>query len=530
MLTRIALTLCFIALLPLTAHAKVEINDEGASRLKAIFSDYLDTQKTALAAQGGELITEGELLIEQADSYYAITMPSVTIGMGEGAKIKLGLIAVNAIPTDKEHEWKMSLSIPTPLMFHSKKGELFRFNIGEQKAGGVYNEKLNSYSSFASIYKNMNLESASGEELMTLDKIIAKTQYAPDENDKWSGDAKFNFSGLSIKDAKDVSSINIGSISALAELGGFDPVVYKSAQEKVLSQLEDMNKEMDALRKAMKDGTELDQSKIKGLEEKSEKMMTSTLDLMLKAMNKSTLTLSVKDFGIEGVDKKTGKNNALSLGNILFNAGIDGLKDDKADIIYALSFDGLNIDPIPANSELMPSKFKTQLKLNHLPINQLIDMGKNAMAAKAENPDAGGMIAMRSLMSLPQILANAGTTLTLTDSYLANDTYNAKIDGEVKASTTSMIGAVGDMTLDVSNLSKIISLINTQMSQETDQSKVGKAQALLSQLQLLQQIGRVEGNSTVAKFELNEQGQTLVNGQDLKEAMSGSVEPAAAAQ
>ena len=524
MLTRIALTLCFIALFPLSAQAKTNINDAGADRLKAIFSDYLDTQKSALSAQGAKLVTEGDMLIEQADSYYAITMPAITLDMGDGAKFKLGLISINAVPTEKPEEWKMSLSIPTPFVFRNKKSDLFRFNIGKQKAGGIYNEKLNTFSTFASVYEDMNLEYESGLELMTLDKIIVKTNYEPDENNKWSGDAKFNLSGLKVEDQDDDFSIKIGALSGLAEIGAFDPTLYKAAQKEVLGKMEALNGEVEEITKAIENRTELNLEDAKKLKEQANDMALSAFDLLLKAMNKSTLTLYLSDIDISGTSKKTQELNTLKLDNVLLNAGIDGLNNDKADMIYALSFDGLDVKPAPEDSELMPTRFKTQLKLNKLPINQLIEIGTSAMNAKTANPEAGGLIAMRSLMSLPQILSNAGTTLELTDSYIGNNLYNTKVDAKVKTSTASLIGAVGEANVTITNLDKMTALIKSKLDSETDARKKRRMQGTLQQLELLRKVGRHDGSDTVAKFELNEQGQTLVNGQDLKAVMSGNAE------
>lgn len=72
------------------AAAAPAINDAGAAGLKTQIQTLLDRQKSARKLAGGELVTQGEILIEQADNYYAVTLPDITVKDAAGAKHPCG--------------------------------------------------------------------------------------------------------------------------------------------------------------------------------------------------------------------------------------------------------------------------------------------------------------------------------------------------------------------------------------------------------------------------------------------------------
>ena len=110
--------------IPSTAMAQ-DINASGAAHLKTMFQNILDKQAAAYAQTDGPHVTyDGEISVEQASDYYAITLPPTIINMPHeqddapedtpASTIKIGMITINAIPHDKAKQWKMTFTTPHP--------------------------------------------------------------------------------------------------------------------------------------------------------------------------------------------------------------------------------------------------------------------------------------------------------------------------------------------------------------------------------------------------------------------------------
>ena len=191
----IALTLI---LTPLQSYAST-INDEGAKRLKSMFSTLIDEQRTKIEDYEGTLTTKDSITVEQASDYYAVTLPAFTVTNKDGSGTKIGLIAINATPTKNPDDWNLSIAIPTPLIYLDENGKKeMQVDIGSQQMSGLWDGKLKSFSKFIAKYNDVKITSTKDRPTITLDKIETMSVANENEDDLWSIKNKLKITGLNL--------------------------------------------------------------------------------------------------------------------------------------------------------------------------------------------------------------------------------------------------------------------------------------------------------------------------------------------
>lgn len=148
------LTFCIFAL-PLKA---AEINDTGINTLKALFQAELDRHQKTIENGGGVMTVNGAPLIEKADTYYAVTLPEMTIIHASGLQTKLGLTAINAVPTDNPDKWKMSVSLPSPIIYRNDQNEpVMDIHFDRQRMGGLWDLNFGGFSQLSASYHGVKI-------------------------------------------------------------------------------------------------------------------------------------------------------------------------------------------------------------------------------------------------------------------------------------------------------------------------------------------------------------------------------------
>ena len=396
MLRCIFLISAFLIILLPPSYA-AEINQAGASRLQSQLSQLLESHKLKLENAGSTLETQGEVTVEQADDYYAATLPEIKLTDDDGTQTKIGLIAVNAIPTENPNDWKISLSIPSPIIYTDKDNQpVMRFDIGEQRMGGLWNGESDSFSKMSGQYKDIKMNHFKRQEILSIPDISAAR--TPEQ-----------------------TQIKIQNLS-----------ITKATGEKILS-LGQMH-----------------------------------LDLLMKTID----------------DPEQNKS-------LLF--GLD-IKDIVADASNTLPQD------------LRPTHFKINIELKNFPLDDILGLS-NGLIPSLTKDEAGArqVAALQAMLTLPQTLSQAGTTLEISNTAYGNNLYNVDISGNVQASETSIVGARGDITFKITGLNALL----TSLEKNPDQQKN------LKQLQLIQKTCPKENEQNICRLSLNEKGKFLVNGQDI---------------
>jgi len=189
--------LVFAAVLP----AQAQDTNARAQILKGQLEGFLENQKSVALKNGCKLATKGEITVEQANGYYAFTLPHITYTDSKGVRSDIGMVAVNAVP-QANNEWKISLALPTPInSFGSGGGEQFRTDIGTQNANGIWNEKLGHFVSVDANYGNIRLSNLQDQSTVTIGALAVNSQLQENDPEAYTGKAVVTADNISIFDA-----------------------------------------------------------------------------------------------------------------------------------------------------------------------------------------------------------------------------------------------------------------------------------------------------------------------------------------
>lgn len=142
--------------------------------------------------------TEGELLVEPTDSYYAVTLPKFLVEMGDGKTIDYGFIALNLVPSLTEGQWMVSLALPTEITAIDKQGDILsKLSIGEQNFKGLWDTKLNWFASLESVLGNVKLsDNQTGETALIKTLKITGTNETGLDPEALNMIGQVNFEGI----------------------------------------------------------------------------------------------------------------------------------------------------------------------------------------------------------------------------------------------------------------------------------------------------------------------------------------------
>ncbi len=190
----------FLSLFLVTpAHAQDEA--ARANILKGQLEGFLENQKSVALKNGSKLDTKGTIAVEKANGYYAFTLPHITYTDAKGVKTEIGMLAMNAVPKPN-FEWNISLAVPTPIKsFGSDGGEMYRTDIGDQKATGVWNERLAHFTSVNADYSNVQFNSLVDQSTVTLGALSINSQMNEQDAGAFTGRAVVTADNISVFDA-----------------------------------------------------------------------------------------------------------------------------------------------------------------------------------------------------------------------------------------------------------------------------------------------------------------------------------------
>lgn len=195
--------LAFLALFfAVPAHAGTASTDARAQVLKGQLEGFLETQKKIATRHGCKLETGGDITVEKAGSYYALTLPHITYTDAVGIRSEIGMIAVNAIPEGNDN-WKVSIAMPTPINSFNKQGTAqFKTDIGTQNANGVWNERLGHFTSLNATYGNLRFHDVMDNDTLTIANAVFTSALTEKDTDVFTGTAKATFDNISFQDTE----------------------------------------------------------------------------------------------------------------------------------------------------------------------------------------------------------------------------------------------------------------------------------------------------------------------------------------
>lgn len=133
----LALFLQFFSGTASIAYAKVEITEANALIVQERLAPLFKTLLPSLIAPADYVLhQDGDVVVEMADDFYAVTSPSITLHhKTKDTIIDVGMIAANIIPvneSDTMRQWRVSLALPTPIFFFENQVQAGQLVIEDQ--------------------------------------------------------------------------------------------------------------------------------------------------------------------------------------------------------------------------------------------------------------------------------------------------------------------------------------------------------------------------------------------------------------
>jgi len=195
---KIALFALLALLIAPVARAADPATDARVQILKGQIEGFLENQKAMALKNGCKLDAKGAITVEQADGYYAFTLPHMTYTDAKGIRSELGMIAVNATP-DAGNDWKISVALPTPISsFNASGTEAFRTSIGTQTATGVWNEKLGHFTSVNANLGNVQMNDLIKQSTATVNGLTFTSNLTEKDPEAYTGSANVILSNISL--------------------------------------------------------------------------------------------------------------------------------------------------------------------------------------------------------------------------------------------------------------------------------------------------------------------------------------------
>ncbi|MBN8522184.1 MAG: hypothetical protein J0L77_09860 [Alphaproteobacteria bacterium] len=482
------LTVLFLTLGTPLFPAQANTSETEKSQLRALVVQTLADYKTAYEQTGGTFDISGDVNIEQAESYYAVTLPRLLITDKTGQRGEIDMIALNVSRASIPESWKMSVALPTSLSYFDAGGKpTTRIDLGTQKISGIWHEKLRQFTSLNAVFDNLIIHEFETSTRTILPTLTVLSDLKPSGDALWSGQASAHAVNIQTLDQ------NGQQLSLTAEMKGIADIKNLSAD----------------IETALGTNTKTDHP-LRSLGFKAD-------DIQAK------MTLHHARFFAPFAGAKSVTEYALQ--NLALTLNLKDMNKSHPSAGVLLDWTGLTATPNRDDfNSFVPGTFYVDMDLEKIPSDTLFEfIQKTVMAQSAQTPSARQIVALQAMLLLPQIFSKAGTSLTIKDSYAISDTYQTLLKGNIKASDTSVIGASGQLNGEISGLRDLEKKIKARLESSSENDR-HIWQNALDRVSWLKTLGR-EGTGSRGKpaylydFVMGEKGDITFNGRTLTELM-----------
>lgn len=499
---------CALTLVVLSSPAFAgQVTPEGAEQLKSLIQNHLDLRQKVKQAMGTEMMVTGKLSVEPAGAYYKVTFPHLSEKYPDGKVFDMGNLALNAMPGSTDKEWKVSFSIPAPLYVKDAAGKLlWQVDMGNQKASGVWNVDLQSFTKLNADYKDVKLVVNESPSSMPAEIKLAAVTVGTDltlgSSGFYSGFANAALSGLSSV-TEDVN-VKIGKIAVESTVKDFDPKVVQQFTEQAVAIGESGGSFVDT--------------------DSSQKNALAIFNMVTDVVGKSSdgfdSTFSVADLSVSG-KKEGGEPLSFSLGKAQIGFRTADFRSGLIKFGLKLGYEKAASSGMPAYLEtLVPAQFSTDLSFNNLPYAKLVDLGRSTVAADSSKASQESPFSV--VTQIPQVLTESGANLTQKTSATA-PYYTVKSEGTLKANSKAIKGFTAEQNMEINGLDVLITKL-TEQSKIPGNPNSADIQNTLGVLTMLQMTGQQKPDAPSVRtyrLTLDELGRTLLNGSDLSAFAKG---------
>lgn len=487
---RTALSVSAFALLAFAsfpALAAPAIDKAGADALKPRMAETLKHFTTYLAQSGMVLKQEGDLAVEPAGNYYAITTPALSVVMPNNVTRSIGMLAINAIPTDDPDVIKVALAIPTPMTDTAATGEkVGSVTIGQQNLGGAWHMKALSFTSLSGNYKDIRIVDTTKDKDTAIPSMTVSLNLVKGADNLWSGPTDIQMNDVTYKDKTTVA--NVASVRWQTSVDKLDILARRTAG--------DAPKKAAPAKKDDKDkqgfsfGEMLSPGKLVG-------------QYATKYADGATTALKMENIRFKTFSKD-GKGQAGTIASVVFSSGVSGLKGEKASGNWDLRTEGVTTEDI-AMARFAPTRAALTGSFADVPVKAL-----------TEAKDKGEQMSA---------LTKAGTRVTLDSLVFDAPAYG--IDGKGSYQAPRDIGqkSSGSLSLMLRGLSDFATWLQSPNAPSMNGKPLIPAPfvAVIGMIQMAGAPAKDAQGRDVLSFDFKRDatGKTSLNGADISEMMKG---------
>lgn len=449
-------------------------NEDHTQALMKIFNDILtdQTQRLAHGQNPATLTQDGAIHIEKASTYYAVTLPQISITNPQGQRFQLGMISINANTADNPGEWKMTLAIPMPILILDSNGqEIQRITFGSQKTAGIWNEEFKAFTKLDALYSSILATTLIGNGSISIPDLLVRYDMDIIGDGQWSGPFFFRMLGAAWNFPNEKHKGEIADINALLT---FDQISHDMLQ----------NIFHDPLRVLSLYNPEL-WNAAKGI--KSE-ITVSGVSIQTPTQGFETQTTRLKEAAVDiAIDQDTNTANA----NIKTNGHFEGLSVTGG---------------VPEFSDLIPEKGKLNILQKNIPVQTL-----------AKILSTEGINAPLAFLKIPAILAQSKSTIESEGTSITNKTYNIKLTGIALTDISALLNATAQGRLSFEGLERVLSIAKVNSSTARPSPYSGFFQNLTRVLEHMKSLARIETTNSgqnfvhLYDFKLDEAGALTIN-------------------
>lgn len=484
------------------SYAQV-IDDAGAAKLKTIIQEQIDyADKVYGTIPSMTLKHKGDVSVTQHEGYYQVVLPEYALEMehptdpADKLLVDFGKMVMNVVP-EGEDALNMSVAMPMPILGkNSAGGEVFKLNIGQQKAHAVYVPSISATPKYSFSYQDVTMTLPEANVTLSVDDLSGMMNLAPDASGYYSGPSKFSASMLKFDASSETEGnffIGIGDIALTGTSDAFD---------------------LAGMTKFQKEMGEADMAQMSP--EESAAYGSHILTRMLESANGMDTDFSLKDLTVN-LQQPGGKSVSFSVKETGFGFGLGGMREKAASVNLSGKLNGLSIPGVQADfQQFIPTLVEYRMSVVDMPVKGLL-----ALLGSAMQPGARGT-PPTDLAAIKQMLHDAGTRYVLETHAVDMPALGTSLNGEAKADNTAAFGFTAQFFGRLRNLNEMLAEYQTKA-----QELPPMLQQALMPLMMVQQLGKVgrdekTGQSVLTyDFQLNREGQMLVNGQDAMMMMMG---------
>ncbi|MDP2205609.1 MAG: hypothetical protein Q8K65_04825 [Alphaproteobacteria bacterium] len=518
------MVLAVLALPPAAAFAQKAVSEDGAAELRRVVDETIKFERD-VATQSGAGLKLGDPQVSIKGSYYEVRLPDVAYHYPDIGTIDIGTVVLNVTHGHNVDEYLASMALQPTLHFNAADGDKLSLQIGKQKFAMAWQATLQYPTRIDADYGDLKITTAKDKDFeATVANLRVIVNMQSNGDGTWSGPIE-----TEIRDAR----INIGKTDfagggkvALARF--YNKTEYDSLDLPMILQ---SRKNMQALVKSA------DGQAVEDVEKVLEVMIDGGNTVFAGAKAEVMMeNLSINVAPLPAPEGQTPEEpRALRLAELSSLVEIKGLKTEKGSLAAQVAlkdFSGSNL-VAPESAGYLPQNASIELYMDDMPMASLYKtfaglLVQGARAARmAEDAEQRGQPSnlkrhhesqvMAAAMVLPQMLAGAGSTVSIRNTFMRSADLSTNLFGSFKATPGAAKVAVGEMTLTIQGLDELLKKLEGGNTRQSRRALQG-----LSFLQVLGQQD-TEGGKPVRRyvFAVTADGSMTLNGSEVGGLMGG---------